>query len=78
MEGVSNIRLILSVCVESLTGTLALNVPPSPSDRLWWGFLPDPQLQISVTPKVNEKEVTLTHVTDWIESKLKVGLQLVC
>ena len=72
MTGVSNTRLVLSVCVESLEGTLALNVPPFPSDRLWWGFVEEPNLRLSVTPKIGEKEVTLTQVTEWIESRLKV------
>ena len=72
MEGVSNTRLILSVCVESLVGTLAVNVPPSPSDRLWWGFVGDPELKLSVTPRIGDKELTLTQITDWIESRLKV------
>uniref|UniRef100_A0A914YGX8 SMP-LTD domain-containing protein n=1 Tax=Panagrolaimus superbus TaxID=310955 RepID=A0A914YGX8_9BILA len=35
MEEVSSTRLILNVEVTSLEGTLALNLPPPPSDRLW-------------------------------------------
>ena len=72
MSNVSNTRLVLSVCVESLQGTLALNVPPFPSDRLWWGFVEEPKLQISVTPRIGDKQVTLTQITEWIQSRLKV------
>lgn len=35
MENVSNTQLMLSVELKRVSGTLALNIPPSPSDRLW-------------------------------------------
>ena len=35
MEEVSNTRLILTVELRSLLGTLAVNVPPPPTDRIW-------------------------------------------
>ena len=36
MENVSNCQLLLNVEVRKLSGTLALNIPPHPSDRLWY------------------------------------------
>lgn len=36
MEGVSNTRIMLSVELKGLVGTLAVNIPPPPSDRLWY------------------------------------------
>jgi len=36
MEGVSNTRLMLTVEVKGLVGKLVLNIPPPPSDRLWY------------------------------------------
>jgi len=74
MEGVSNTPLVLSVGVHELRGTLALNVPPHPSDRLWWGFETPPEMRLSVTPRVGEKQVTLMQITDWIQAKLKMEL----
>ena len=35
MEEVSNTRLVLNVEMLSVTGTLAVNIPPPPSDRIW-------------------------------------------
>lgn len=35
MEEVSNTPLILTVEVHNLNGTLTINVPPPPTDRLW-------------------------------------------
>ena len=35
MEQVSNTRIVLSLEVNQLVGTMALNIPPPPTDRLW-------------------------------------------
>jgi len=35
MEEVSNTRLVLDVELRSIVGTLAVNIPPPPTDRLW-------------------------------------------
>ena len=39
MEGVSNTRLLLDVEVKNIAGTLAINIPPPPTDRLWYEYL---------------------------------------
>lgn len=35
IEEVSNTPLLLTVEVQELTGTLAVNIPPPPTDRVW-------------------------------------------
>ncbi|KAH3862429.1 testis-expressed protein 2-like [Dreissena polymorpha] len=75
MTEVSNTRLILTVELQKLSGTLALNIPCPPSDRLWYGFRGNPQLWLVAKPKVGEREVTMTHITDWIEKKLALEFQ---
>lgn len=35
MEEVSNTPLVLTVELRFLSGTLAVNIPPPPTDRLW-------------------------------------------
>ncbi|KAL4240932.1 Tabersonine 6 [Mactra antiquata] len=75
MTEVSNTPLILTVEVQKLCGTLAINVPPPPSDRLWYGFRGNPQLWLVAKPKVGEREVTMSHITDWIEKKLALEFQ---
>jgi len=35
MEEVSNTRLVLDVELRSIIGTLAINIPPPPTDRFW-------------------------------------------
>ncbi|KAG7248507.1 hypothetical protein CRUP_007820, partial [Coryphaenoides rupestris] len=55
---------------QELRGTLAVNVPPPPTDRIWYGFRTPPHLELKARPKLGEREVTFAHVTDWIEKKL--------
>uniref|UniRef100_A0AAV2KFP0 SMP-LTD domain-containing protein n=1 Tax=Knipowitschia caucasica TaxID=637954 RepID=A0AAV2KFP0_KNICA len=74
---VSKMPLMLSVEVQELSGTLAINVPPPPTDRIWYSFRVPPQLDLHVRPMLGEMEVTFTHVTEWIEKKLQCEFQKV-
>uniref|UniRef100_A0A7N5ZQH5 SMP-LTD domain-containing protein n=1 Tax=Anabas testudineus TaxID=64144 RepID=A0A7N5ZQH5_ANATE len=74
---VSNMPLMLSVEVLELSGTLAINIPPPPTDRIWYSFRVPPRLELHVRPMLGEREVTFTHVTEWIEKKLQCEFQKV-
>ncbi|XP_068192993.1 testis-expressed protein 2-like [Antennarius striatus] len=74
---VSNMPLMLSVEVLELAGTLAINIPPPPTDRIWYSFQVPPRLDLHVRPTLGEREVTFTHVTEWIEKKLQCEFQKV-
>ncbi|KAG7459444.1 hypothetical protein MATL_G00210870 [Megalops atlanticus] len=71
IEEVSNTPLHLTVEVQELSGTLAVNIPPPPTDRIWYSFRVPPRLDLRVRPMLGEREVTFTHVTEWIERKLQ-------
>ncbi|KAG8433320.1 hypothetical protein GDO86_017559 [Hymenochirus boettgeri] len=75
MEEVSNTPLLLTVEVQELEGTLAINVPPPPTDRIWYSFRVPPRLEMRVRPKLGDREVTFIHVTEWIEKKLQDEFQ---
>ncbi|KAL8565093.1 hypothetical protein ACOMHN_005296 [Nucella lapillus] len=77
MENVSNTPLQLQVTVRNLVGKMAVNIPPPPSDRLWYGFRGAPRLWLVAKPQVGERVVTITHITDWIERKLELEFQRV-
>ena len=70
MEGVSNTEIRLMVTVSSIEGSLSVNIPPAPSDRLWYGFKPVPKVTLTVKPAVGERTVNIVYVTKWIEAKL--------
>ncbi|KAM6473462.1 testis-expressed protein 2 isoform 1-T4 [Liasis olivaceus] len=75
IEEVSNTPLLLTVEVQECKGTLAINIPPPPTDRIWYGFRKPPYLELKARPKLGEREVTLVHVTEWIEKKLEQEFQ---
>ncbi|EHB07340.1 Testis-expressed sequence 2 protein [Heterocephalus glaber] len=77
IEEVSNTPLLLTVEVQECRGTLAVNIPPPPTDRIWYGFRKPPHVELKARPKLGEREVTLVHVTDWIERKLEQEFQKV-
>lgn len=76
MEGVSNTELRLKVDVKGLVGTLVLNIPPPPSDRVWIGFRPLPELALSAQPIVGDRNITFLRITSWIEKKLLQEFQV--
>ncbi|XP_070596465.1 testis-expressed protein 2 isoform X2 [Erythrolamprus reginae] len=75
IEEVSNTPLLLTVEVQECKGTLVINIPPPPTDRIWYGFRKPPYLELKARPKLGEREVTLVHVTEWIEKKLEQEFQ---
>ncbi|KAJ8404260.1 hypothetical protein AAFF_G00340330 [Aldrovandia affinis] len=75
IEEVSNTPLLLTVEVQECRGKLTVNIPPPPTDRIWYGFRSPPHLELKARPKLGEREVTLAHVTDWIEKKLDQEFQ---
>ncbi|XP_074039959.1 testis-expressed protein 2 isoform X2 [Leptinotarsa decemlineata] len=77
MEGVSNTDLRLTVEVKAIVGTLVLNIPPPPSDRIWVGFRPVPEISLSARPIVGERNISYIMVTSWIEKKLVQEFQKV-
>ncbi|XP_063076971.1 testis-expressed protein 2 [Engraulis encrasicolus] len=77
MEEVSNMPLLLTVEVKELSGTLTVNIPPPPTDRIWYSFCDPPRLDLRVRPKLGEREVTFCHVTEWIQKKLQDEFQKV-
>ncbi|KAE8578937.1 hypothetical protein XENTR_v10023836 [Xenopus tropicalis] len=75
IEEVSNTPLLLTVELQELEGTLTVNIPPPPTDRIWYSFQTPPRLEMRVRPKLGEREVTFIHVTEWIEKKLQDEFQ---
>ncbi|KAM9784171.1 testis-expressed protein 2-like isoform 1-T1 [Syngnathus typhle] len=75
IDEVTNMPLMLTVEVLELSGTLAINIPPPPSDRIWYSFRAPPKLDLCVHPMLGEREVNFSQVTEWIERKLRAEFQ---
>ena len=41
-----------------------------------YGFRTNPKLWLSAKPKVGSREVSVSHITDWIEKKLTIEFQV--
>ncbi|KAI5728272.1 hypothetical protein M8J77_014003 [Diaphorina citri] len=59
MQDVANKDISLFVELQGLAGRLVLNIPPPPSDRLWYGFKGNPRLWLTAYPKFGDKELGL-------------------
>ncbi|KAF3846400.1 hypothetical protein F7725_003478 [Dissostichus mawsoni] len=76
MEEVSNTPLLLTVEVQEFMGRwLSTSHHPPRTGYGMYGFRSPPHLELKARPKLGEREVTLVHVTDWIEKKLDQEFQ---
>jgi len=77
VTGIATTPLILTVEIRRIVGSLAFNIPPVPNDRAWIGFRSNPVIDINVRPKVGQRVVSLSHVTEWIKKKILLEFQRV-
>ncbi|CAH0385331.1 unnamed protein product [Bemisia tabaci] len=70
VENVSNTDLSLMVELKWLCGTLVINIPPPPADRIWIGFRNNPKMVLSCYPRFGETEVSYMEVSKWIRKLL--------
>jgi len=73
VEDISVTPIELTVEVIQLHGVLMLNIPPPPTDRLWYGFRDPPELQLKAYPKLGSSKSfqSVFKVDKWIERKLQ-------
>ncbi|XP_055342410.1 testis-expressed protein 2-like [Paramacrobiotus metropolitanus] len=71
LDELSSTDITVLAVVKSIRGRLALNVPPAPSDRLWYGFLPGTQLDIEITLKVGETRIELEPLSEYIDTQMR-------
>lgn len=59
-----------------LHGTLVVNFPPPPSNRLWYGFRGNPNLRVKVKPKVGEYLFNFPRILEVIEKRIITEFQV--
>ncbi|RXG72585.1 Testis-expressed sequence 2 protein [Armadillidium vulgare] len=78
MKGVSNTRIELTVEVRKIKGTLALNIPHIPADRVWYGFRGSPEFVMVAKPCLGERQLdTLPFLSDFIQKQLRTVFEKV-
>ncbi|CAD5212419.1 unnamed protein product [Bursaphelenchus okinawaensis] len=70
MQDISSTRLMLNVEITELNGTMTVNVPPPPSDRLWYSFRNAPKMSVRAVPQVGDRSVVFSTLSEWIENKI--------
>lgn len=63
-----SIPVELSVEVTRLTGKVHILMKQPPNDRIWFGFLERPQMQVNIVPLVAETTITFSTLRQFIES----------
>jgi len=71
MEKLSSTPLGITVEVTGMKGTMAINIPPPPSDRLWYAFREPPMLTIKSVPQIGDRTVDFEKVSSWIETNIR-------
>ena len=48
------VPISVTIRVKRLAGTLRVWIPPPPGDRLWFGFVDEPEVEMDATPSVGQ------------------------
>jgi len=71
MEEFSQTPIQLIVNIYKLKGVLTINLPPAPTDRLWYGFRSIEDFQLECKPAVGERSIQLNPIIQILSKKLK-------
>ncbi|ODM92656.1 Testis-expressed sequence 2 protein [Orchesella cincta] len=74
-ENIAAAPLQLTVEVTRVAGTLVVNIPPVPSDRIWVGFSTNPVVELEVNPKFGERLFGYHYLKEFIKKKLLLEFQ---
>ncbi|KAM3188149.1 hypothetical protein ACTXT7_000918 [Hymenolepis weldensis] len=75
LDLVTQTTLHLKLEVTMLHGTLVVNIPPPPSNRLWYGFRGNPNLRVKVKSKVGEYLFNFPRILEVIEKRIITEFQ---
>lgn len=71
LESISHTPVLLTVELLQMRGVVTINIPPPPTDRIWYGFREPPDIELKAYPKVGERLISLQRFADAIQEKLK-------
>uniref|UniRef100_A0AC34FID5 SMP-LTD domain-containing protein n=1 Tax=Panagrolaimus sp. ES5 TaxID=591445 RepID=A0AC34FID5_9BILA len=71
IEKISSTPLAITVEVTGMEGTMAVNIPPPPSDRLWYAFREPPMITLKSVPSVGDRTLDFEKVSSWIETNIR-------
>lgn len=76
-KNITGKAITLQLQLHAIKGTLTVNFPPAPSDRIWYGFRTPPELEIALRPcfgghPLGKYEGTFSKIMKHLEKRLKV------
>jgi len=76
-KNITSKNITLQLQLHSIKGTLRVNFPPAPSDRIWYGFREPPYLDLALRPcfgghSLGKYEGTISTVMKHLEKRLKL------
>uniref|UniRef100_A0A914PJN4 SMP-LTD domain-containing protein n=1 Tax=Panagrolaimus davidi TaxID=227884 RepID=A0A914PJN4_9BILA len=74
IEKISAKTITINVDVSYVHGTLAVNIPAPPSDRIWYGFRSPPEMKIKTVPQIGDRTIDISMLSDFMESNVKLIL----
>ena len=63
------VPIAVTIKVKKLSGVLRVWVPPPPGDRLWWGFVSEPEVEMEAIPSMGQLEIRWQQLAEKV-SKL--------
>merc|ERR1739838_373446 len=75
LDSISRTPALLTVELLQMRGVITVNIPPPPTDRIWYGFREPPELDLKAFPKFGSSYFISTRlVADPLEKRLKQEL----
>ena len=76
-------NITLQIQVHRIRGTLAINIPPPPTNRIWYGFRNPPIIEIAILPRFGDHyyskaEGSFASILKLLERRAKQEFMKVC
>lgn len=65
----------LSITLKELNGPLIILMKPPPSNRIWYAFEKEPQMELDIEPMVSSSKISYNMVTNMIKSKFAEAIK---
>lgn len=65
----------LSFSFNKIQGPMILMIKPPPSNRIWYGFESEPEIQMDIEPVVSTHQLSYNMITNMIKSKFREAIK---
>ncbi|CAK7894008.1 nucleus-vacuole junction protein 2 [[Candida] anglica] len=69
------VDVLLSITFQKLEGRVAIKIKPAPSERIWYSFESEPDIELKIEPIVSSRQMNYNIITSTIEKKFKEAIK---